>query len=262
MLALLLAGCSGGQTSGSGTAGASAVRLSIAPAGGRTDVKPNRGIVVRAAGGKLRRVVARTGGERVGGKLNAAGTVWHSTWALGVSRRYTVTATAAGRSGEPVTRRARFRTLTPAKTFSTQIVEGYRQTYGIGMPIILYFSRPVANRAAVERALEVRTSKPVVGAWRWDGSCNLAAVCLYFRPRRYWPAHTKVSFAAHLNGVEASPGVFGRHTLTQRFAIGSPLTVAVDTASHYMDVHRDGKLFAHWPVSSGNPATKRRTAPI
>ncbi|HET7590063.1 MAG TPA: Ig-like domain-containing protein [Solirubrobacterales bacterium] len=229
------------------------MRLSIAPVDGTTDSRPDRGITVRAAGGRISRVVARAGGERISGKLNAAGTVWHSAWALGVSRRYTVTATAVGRSGDPVTRSSRFRTFTPSRTFSTQIIEGYKQTYGVGMPIILYFSRPVANRAAVERALEVKTSKPVVGAWHWDSRCNLAAVCLYFRPRRYWPAHTQVSFTAHLDGVEAAPGVYGDHTLTQRFEIGSRLTVVADTASHYMDVYREGKLFAHWPISSGKP---------
>jgi hypothetical protein len=35
--------------------------------------------------------------------------------------------------------------------------------------------------------------------------------------------------------------------------IGSPLTVVANTADHYMNVYRDGKLFAHWPISSGKP---------
>jgi lipoprotein-anchoring transpeptidase ErfK/SrfK len=248
---VLLAGCSGGHARPGG--GAARVRLSITPAGGRTDTRPDRGITVRATGGKIRKVVARSGGEQVSGKMNAAGTAWHSSWALNVSQRYTVTATAAGSSGEPVTRRSRFRTFTPAKTFTTEIIEGYKQTYGVGMPIILYFSRPIANRAAVERALEIKTSKPVVGAWRWDGSCGVAPVCLYFRPRRYWPANTRISFTAHLNGVEAAPGVYGHHTLTQRFSIGTPLTVVANTADHYMNVYRDGKQFAHWPISTGKP---------
>jgi lipoprotein-anchoring transpeptidase ErfK/SrfK len=252
-LVLFLAGCSAGGDSAPHGTDAGGVRLSITPSGGRTDTHPERGITVRAAAGKIDEVVARAGGERVSGKLNAAGTAWHSSWALNVSRRYTVTATAAGKSGDPVTRTARFRTFTPTETFSTQIIEGYKQTYGIGMPIILYFSRPIANRSAVERALELRTSKRVVGAWHWDSRCNLAAVCLYFRPRHYWPAHTRVSFIAHLDGVEGAPGVYGHHTLTQRFVIGSPLTVMVNTADHYMDVHRNGKLFAHWPISTGRP---------
>jgi len=264
-LGLLVGACSGGSRSAASrtgshasagaraTATASSVRVSITPAGGRPDTAPDRGIRVTAVGGTITSVTVRTGGDAVTGRLNAAGTVWRSTWALNVSRHYTVTATAAGASGGPVTRTSSFRTFTPARTFSTRILEGYRQTYGVGMPIILYFSWPIANRAAVERALQVRTSKPVVGAWYWDTQCNLAAVCLYFRPRRYWPPHTRVSFTGHLNGVEGAPGVYGDHTLTQTFTIGSSLIVVASTARHYMNVYRDGKLFAHWPISTGRP---------
>jgi lipoprotein-anchoring transpeptidase ErfK/SrfK len=259
-LGLLVAGCSAGSTSPAGQGGhpragasANSVRLSITPASGSRDRHPNRGIRVTAAGGRISRVVVRTRGDRVKGRLNAAGTVWHSTWALNVSRRYTVTATAVGRSGERVTRTSSFRTFTPAKTFSTKIVEGSRQTYGVGMPIILYFDRPISNRRAVERALEVRTSKPVVGAWYWDGRCRLAPECLYFRPRRYWRPHTRVSFTAHLNGVRGAHGVYGDHTLKQSFRIGRSVMAVVSTSRHYMNVYRGGKRFAHWPISSGRP---------
>ena len=249
-LGLLVAGCFGGSTRGPA---AHSVRLSITPAGGGVNTAPNRGITVRAAGGRISKVIVRTPGDPVGGRLNAAGTVWRSTWALNVSQRYTVTATAKGTSGSPVTRTSSFRTFTPRKTFSTRVVEGYRQTYGVGMPIILYFSRPVTNKPAVERALQISTSKPVVGAWRWDSQCGTAPECLYFRPRHYWRPHTRVSFTAHLNGVEAAPGVYGHHTLTQTFTIGPSLIAVVSTAHHYLNVFRNGKKFAHWPISTGRP---------
>ena len=264
-LGLLAAACSGGSrpaashvashaTGGTRTeATANDVRLSITPAGGRIDRTPSRGITVKVVGGPISKVIVRTGGDPVIGTLSAAGTVWRSRWALNVSRRYTVTAIAIGTSGKPITQRSSFRTFTQADTFATRIIEGYGQTYGVGMPIVLYFSRPISNRAAVERALEIRTSKRVVGAWFWDSRCNMAPVCLYFRPRRYWRPHTRVSFIGHLNGVEAAPGVYGNHTLTQTFTIGSSLTVVASTAGHYMNVYRDGKLFAHWPIRRGRP---------
>jgi lipoprotein-anchoring transpeptidase ErfK/SrfK len=258
---LFVAGCSGssappaGQGAGHARTGttASGVRLSITPASGSTDRDPNRGITVRAAGGRISGVVVRSRGDRVTGKLNATGTVWHSTWALNVSRRYTVTATGVGASGQPVKRTSTFRTFTPGKTFSARIVEGSHQTYGVGMPIILYFDQPIRNRRAVEKALEVKTSKPTVGAWYWDGQCRLAPECLYFRPRRYWKPHTRVSFTAHLNGVKGAAGVYGNHTLRQSFRIGRALNVVVSTSGHYMNVYRSGKRFARWPVSSGRP---------
>jgi len=169
--ALLAAGCGGGSHPASGHRGGASrapgarrtVRLSITPAAG-TDTTPNRGITVTAHGGKITDVTVQTAGDPVTGTLNLAGSVWRSTWALDVSRHYTVTATATGSSGETATRHVSFRTFTPRSTFTTEIINGYGQSYGVGMPIILYFSRPIANRAAVERALEVRTSRPVVGS--------------------------------------------------------------------------------------------------
>jgi lipoprotein-anchoring transpeptidase ErfK/SrfK len=259
-IGLLVAGCGGSSSApasqgGHARGGASenGVRLSITPASGSRDRQPGRGITVKAVNGTISRVVVRTRGDRVKGKLNAARTVWHSTWALNVSRRYAVTATGVGRSGERVTRTSSFRTITPPKTFSARIVQGAHQTYGVGMPIILYFDRPIRNRRAVEKALEVKTSKRTVGAWYWDGQCRLAPECLYFRPRRYWKPHTRVSFTAHLNGVKGAPGVYGNHTLKQSFRIGRSLSVVVSTSGHYMNVYRGRKRFAHWPVSSGRP---------
>jgi lipoprotein-anchoring transpeptidase ErfK/SrfK len=258
-LGLLASACGGSTvTASQGRSGqrggvAGGVRLSITPVAGGTDTAPDQGITVRAVGGRISNVTVRTGGDPVTGTLNSTGTLWRSTRGLDVSRGYAVTATAAGASGPPVTRSVSFRTLTPQSTFSAEIIEGSGQTYGVGMPIILLLSQPIVNKAAVERALEVRTSKPVVGAWYWDSQCRLAPECLYFRPRSYWPAHTQVSFTGHLNGVEAAAGVYGDHTLTQTFTIGSPLTVVASTASHYLNVYRDGKLFAHWPISTGRP---------
>jgi lipoprotein-anchoring transpeptidase ErfK/SrfK len=229
------------------------VQLSITPTDRAVDSAPGRGITVTAIGGRISRVTVRTTGEPVAGRLNAAGTLWRSRWALDVSQRYTVLATAVSSTGHTLTRTSSFRTLTPRQTFTAQILEGYQQTYGVGMPIIMYFNRPILDRAAVERALSLRTSKRVVGAWYWDSECRTALLCLYFRPRHYWPPHTKVSLTAHLNGVEAAPGVYGDHTLTQTFTIGSPLVVTVSTALHSMKVYRDGRLFAQWPISSGRP---------
>jgi lipoprotein-anchoring transpeptidase ErfK/SrfK len=208
---------------------------------------------VRAFGGKINDVAVHTAGEAVRGTFNSDHTTWHSKWALNVSQSYTIVASALGSNGTHTTRRQSFRTFTPRQTFDTKIIEGDGQTYGVGMPIILYFSRPISNRTAVERSLDIRSSKRVTGAWYWDTQCGTAPVCLYFRPKRYWPAHTRVSFIGHLDGVQGAPGVYGHHTLTQSFTIGSSLTVLVSTSAHYMNVYRDKKLFAHWPISSGRP---------
>ena len=256
---LLAVGCGGGSPApGHGSravgarAAASDVRLSITPAGG-TDATPDRGISVTASRGKITAVTVHSHGDPVVGTLSPGGTAWHSTWALDVSQRYSVMVTAVAPSGATVTRRSSFRTFTPKSTFTAELINGYRQTYGVGMPIIMYFTRRIADRAAVERALEIRTSKPVVGSWYWDGRCRTAPLCLYFRPRHYWSPGTQVSLIAHLNGVKVAPGVYGHHTLRQQFMIGSRLTVVASTVRHSMNVYRNGRLFAHWPISTGRP---------
>jgi lipoprotein-anchoring transpeptidase ErfK/SrfK len=262
---LLAAGCTGGghgttQASTAAHAGAAASarakaagpRITITPANGADRADPSAGITVTAAGGTLTHVTVRTSGDPVTGSLSQGGTVWHSQWALDVSQAYTVTATAAGPGGS-VTATSAFRTLTPGQTFSTEILEGYDQTYGVGMPIILYFSQNITDKAAVERSLQVATSKPVVGSWYWDDPCNMAATCAYFRPRDYWPAGTTVTFTGHLNGVQGAPGVYGYHTLTQTFDIGASLIAVGNTQTHRTQIYYDGQLRYDWPISSGRP---------
>ena len=233
-----------GQTSGH----ANAAQLTIAPASGSANVRPDQGITVTAPRGKITSVHVTAAGSPVSGTLNAAGTAWHSTWALAVSQNYRVTARAVSTSGRAVSVASSFRTLTPARTFQTLIFEGSGKSYGVGMPIMLTFSSPITNRAAVERSLQLRTSRPVVGSWYWDSSTTLD-----FRPRGYWPADTRVSFTGHLDGVQGAPGVYGDHTLTQSFSIGSSLIVVASTTSHHMLLYRDGKLYRTWPISTGKP---------
>ncbi len=257
-LALLAAGCatgghSSGHTSGAGRnrahSAGSGTELTIMPANGSQDADPSAGITVTAARGTLRSVTVRSARGVVPGGLRDGGKVWHSRWALGVSQAYTVTATASGASGSgTVTAASRFRTLTPGSTFRTEIFEGYKQQYGVGMPIILTFSRPITDKAAVERSLQVTTSTPVVGAWHWDGSENVD-----FRPRDYWPAGTTVSFTGHLNGVQGAPGVYGTYTLTQTFDIGPSLVAIGNTRTHRTQIYYNGKLRYNWPISAGRP---------
>jgi lipoprotein-anchoring transpeptidase ErfK/SrfK len=227
--------------------------VKITPTNGAVDAEPSAGISVTTSKGTLKSVTVRTAGDAVSGRLSQGGTIWHSQWALDVSQTYTVTATASLTSGGTTTTVSTFRTLTPSRTFQTQIFEGSGQTYGVGMPIILSFSQPITDKAAVEQALQVATSKPVVGAWYWDNSCNLAASCAYFRPRDYWPSGTTVSFTGHLNGVQGAPGVYGAHTLTQTFVIGAALVAIANTATHRTQIYENGKLLYDWPISSGRP---------
>jgi lipoprotein-anchoring transpeptidase ErfK/SrfK len=258
-------GASGQAGSGGGSAAAAASAsaaqndpvVSVSPADGAKNADPAAGVTVTAAKGTLSSVKVSPVGSAllnsgnssgpVSGTMNSGSTSWHTQWALGVSQKYTVTVTAT-RNGVTKTATSTFTTLSPASTFSTHIFEGDGQTYGVGMPLILTFSQPIKNKADVERAVELKTSKPVIGAWYWDGSQTLA-----FRPRDYWPENTSVSFTGHFNGVEGAHGVYGFHTLTQHFRIGQSVIAVASTKTHHTQIYISGKLKYDWPISTGRP---------
>jgi len=255
LVLLTVAACSGGGSPGHAKPRTSATKpaaaaagLSISPANGTRNAAPDHGITVTATHGKIGHVSVTAAGDPVTGSLSGGGTVWHSDWALGVSQHYTVTATATNTAGQTVTATSSFTTLTPHQTFTTEIFEGANQTYGVGMPIKLLFSRPITNKAAVERAMQITTSKPVAGAWDWQGDQTLD-----FRPQSYWPAGTKISFTGHLDGVQGAPGVYGHHTLTQSYNIGASVVVVASTASHHMSLYYNGRRIHYWPISTGRP---------
>jgi lipoprotein-anchoring transpeptidase ErfK/SrfK len=225
--------------------------LKISPAGGTASASTADGITVSARqGSKITNVTVKTGGDAVTGSLNSAGTSWHSTWTLDTGQAYTVTAAGTDSAGHPVTATSSFHTMTPAASFGTEIFEGANATYGVGMPIQLTFNAPITNKAAVERALEVTASKPVIGAWYWDGS-----EAVDFRPRDYWPADTTVTLTAHLNGVDGGNGRYGTHTLTQTFNIGQSVIALADTNAHKTQIYVGGKLTYTWPISTGKTTT-------
>jgi lipoprotein-anchoring transpeptidase ErfK/SrfK len=260
-LALALAACTStttvvkyGGSSPASSAGAAAKAspsptgpaVTITPGGGDKTADPSTGITVTAAGGTLENVTVATSGDKVTGSYSAGRNTWHSAMTLDVSQSYTVTAVATAANGTATTKTSAFRTLTPANTFTAEIFEGQGQTYGVGMPIILTFSHPITDKAAVEQSIELTTSKRVVGAWYWDGSTTLD-----FRPRDFWPANTTVSFTGRFNGVQGAPGLYGHHALTQTFDIGQSVIAVASTRTHRTQIYIGGKLKYNWPISTG-----------
>jgi lipoprotein-anchoring transpeptidase ErfK/SrfK len=246
---LLAAGC-GGAAHAVGAKPkptAPSTSITISPANGAKDVRPDNPVSVTSAHSTLRSVTVKAGSDSVAGSYSQDGTAWDNTWNLAPGTSYTVTAVAAGKTGKPVTETSTFRTLTPQSTFTTQVFEG-QQTYGVGIPIMLTFSAPITNKWAVERSLDLKTSAPVVGAWYWNDDQTLV-----FRPKDYWPAGTQVSLDAHLAGVQGAPGMYATDDLTQNFSIGDSLIAYVSPASHHAQIYKNGHEIDNWPISTGQP---------
>ncbi len=231
--------------------------LNISPANGSRGVLPGAAVVVAAKNGKLREVNVATAAGSVRGYLAANGT-WHSTDPLATGTSYTVTATAIGANQKKVTTSTTFQTFTPQRTFRATITAlGTNQNisseiaagqYGVGIPITISFNRPITNKAAVERAIQISTSKPVVGAWSWQDDKTVI-----FRPRQYWPQYTTVTVDGNFDGVQAAPGIYGNQDVHLSLSIGPSLIVVASTRTHYMNVYYKNRLFGRWPISSGRP---------
>jgi lipoprotein-anchoring transpeptidase ErfK/SrfK len=213
------------------------------------DKRPDLGIEVSVTGGRLVRVSAVSGlGRAVPGGLGAGGADWRANWALSPDQAYHVTAAAVNPRGRESMIVGSFRTMTPRHTFSAMTSLGTGQVFGVGMPIMVTFSHPITRRAEVERSLQIWSSKPVTGAWYW-----MSGTQVWFRPRAYWPAHTRVRFEAHLKGVQGARGIYGDANLTQRFRIGNSLVAVASAANHHMKVWWNGLLKGTWPISTGQP---------
>ncbi|MEW9553755.1 Ig-like domain-containing protein [Nonomuraea sp. NPDC050783] len=229
--------------------------VQIAPALDSTHARPDRGLVIRASGGTLTKVTAYAGGESVPGRLDAERRIWRSDWTLKPATEYTVAATAKGARGPATVAMGRFRTRPAEQTLgiaATTPLPG--ETVGVGMPVILDFDRPVANRAAVERALEVRAGRPAAGAWHWVGDTRVV-----YRTRRFWAPRQRVTVTAHLAGVRPSDGVYGAADTTFEFMVGRRQTSAVDTRTHQMTVERDGRIAQRMAISAGMATTREYT---
>ncbi|WP_460340812.1 Ig-like domain-containing protein [Actinoallomurus acanthiterrae] len=258
--ALLAAGCGGGETAAEESAHkvnveAAPARVVITPAGGTATVRPDEPVVVRAAGGRLEGVVLESGRRMIEGDLNRDRTEWRARWALDPGADITVRAVARNADGRRATAVSRFRTTgTPSTVTVSQdgVLEDRRHgTFGVGLPIILNFDKPITDRAAVEKSLEVIADKPVEGAWHWfdDGKQ------VVYRAKMFWPAHQTIRLVAHLTGVPlGKEGGYGTKDFTRTYRIGKAQISHLDIKRHHMRVDWDGRRCA---PSRSAPATGR-----
>jgi lipoprotein-anchoring transpeptidase ErfK/SrfK len=250
-------GGDGGRTGGSGNAAKGAdgdgkapadpVRLTVTPRDKATRVALDTHAKVVADSGRLRAVtVTAGGGRRLAGKLDDDGRSWVSTGALAPATRYRVVADAVDDAGTPARQQTTFTTLRPRAELRAAIMPLDGETVGVGLPIGVWFNQPVADRAAVERRLQVSSSKQVTGAWHWFNDREV-----HYRPRSYWPAGAKVTLAARLAGTDAGGGLWGVADRTVSFRIGERRVSVVDVRTHRMKVTSGGRTLRVLPVSTG-----------
>ncbi|MFE1593721.1 Ig-like domain-containing protein [Nocardia sp. NPDC058705] len=247
---VVLTGCTSGGSGGDSEPAGPVARVTIAPAPGATDVDPVAPVSVTVADGTIDQIaLTNAAGKQITGELSPDRTTYEVSEPLGYGASYTWTGTAIGTDAKPVPIDGSFTTISPQSTIPATINIGDGQEVGIAAPIILKFAGPVADKAAVEKALTVTTSQPTEGSWAWlpdDGGSRV-----HWRPKNYWTPGTTVHVAAKLYGVDLGNGAYGDADVTSDFTIGRSQIVIANAPSHRMQVVRDGVTVFDFGVSYG-----------
>ncbi|MFJ2032986.1 Ig-like domain-containing protein [Streptosporangium sp. NPDC087985] len=258
---LLVTSCSSGSASTGPAAAGGGVSaentpappvIKISPAEGGAPVRPDKKVVVTAANGSLEQVTVESGGKPLTGTFDKSRTRWVSKTPLKPSSQYTVSA----RADDGTTASSTFTTLQPKIELKvadvTPALKG--EKVGVGAPLIVTFNQPVTQKAAVEQALEVQSEKPSKGAWRWINDTTVI-----YRTATFWQPHQKVTFTAHLDGVQGGKDMYGVEDFTKSIQIGAAQIATIDTRTHKMIVKRDGKIVQTMLISAGNATTREYT---
>ncbi|WP_444852170.1 L,D-transpeptidase [Streptomyces sp. NPDC000229] len=253
------AGCTGGGglDIGMGDKGRSPEdTIRVMPDDGAKGVAPDGRVEVRVPSGRLERVeVVKVEDDRpvrVPGAISEDGLRWRPVpgTRLALAAKYRVDAVALDGHGRRSARHTTFTTAVPEHRFIGYFKPENRSTVGTGMIVSFGFSRPIENRAAVERAIRVTSRPPVEVVGHWFGKERLD-----FRPRAYWKPGTEVTVDLRLRDVEAAPGVYGIQRKTVGFTVGRSQISRVDAEKHTMEVRRDGRLVTTLPITAGAPKT-------
>ncbi|MER7551751.1 Ig-like domain-containing protein [Streptomyces anulatus] len=254
----LLTGCTDTREAlFNGKAGSSDDAISVFPADGAKDVDEETRIAVKVPDGRLESVkvtrIEDAQRQTVAGRIADDGRSWKPEPAaerLALAAKYSIDAVAVDGAGRRSARHSTFTTLVPEHRFIGYFKPENRSTVGTGMIVSFSFNRPIADRAAVEKAIRV-TSDPVVEvSGHWFGKDRLD-----FRPKAYWKPGTEVTVDIGLRDVEGAPGVYGSQDKTVVFTVGRSQVSLVDAEEKTMEVRRDGELVDTVPITAGAPKT-------
>jgi lipoprotein-anchoring transpeptidase ErfK/SrfK len=255
---LVLAACSSSSGSGGGdgrdddNGGTKREQITITPAANSSAVAVDRKVTIRAGDGRLTSVkVTADGPGELKGALSDDKDTWTSSERLAPGVTYKVETRATGENGKRLSRNATFTTAEPPKdqAFVGEYHPDKGTTVGVGMPVSIVFNKPIRDRAAVERRLDVTSSPAVKGAWNWmqdrDGKDRVD-----FRPETYWKPGTDVTLRMSLDGVDFG-GLYGTQNRVVNFRIGDAVTSTVDAARKTMTVSKNGQKLRTLPISAG-----------
>jgi lipoprotein-anchoring transpeptidase ErfK/SrfK len=135
-------------------------------------------------------------------------------------------------SGAPSTAAIAPPSPTPAVT-SIQPASG--AVVGVAHPVIVTFTTPVRDRAAVERTIKVSAPNHISGRFEW-----LDNNVVQWVPNGYWPSHSHIDVTVH--------------ALTTGFDTGDQVVGVASISQHTFTVSVNGEVLRTMPASMGKPS--------
>jgi lipoprotein-anchoring transpeptidase ErfK/SrfK len=138
-----------------------------------------------------------------------------------------------------------------------RMFENDGQTYGVGMPVIAYFSTKITDASVFAKVAKVTVNgQDAGGSWYFEPpSVSYAAMEAHYRPQQYWPAHAQIHVDLPTKGLWAGAGLVFDNDLTLDFATGAAQVSTVDGALHTMAITSDGQPVKTLQVSLGAATT-------
>lgn len=108
------------------------------------------------------------------------------------------------------------------------------QVVGVGYPVTVTFTGPIADREAAERAIRVTSTRPMTGQFTWVNDR-----VVQWSPDGFLPAHSRVSVLA--GGLKTD------------FGTGAAVKGVVSISGHTFTVSIDDQVVRTMPASMGKP---------
>jgi lipoprotein-anchoring transpeptidase ErfK/SrfK len=216
-----------------------------------TDVATGPTLDITAPGGVVQKVLLTAAGEPPVEATSTDGRNWIPVKQLAYETTYTLNVAAGGPNTIPTTLSRTFTTMgRPGDITGADMYVGDGETYGVGMPIVVEFTNgvPKAQRATVERRLQVTSTPKVEGVWHWFSNTEV-----HYRTKDYWPSGSKVNLRLAIGGMPFGNGSYGKRDRVANFTIGPKMVSHVDAKAHQMVVYKDDKPIRRMPVSLGKP---------
>ncbi len=149
----------------------------------------------------------------------------------------------------------------PGSPVHVSLLESDGATYGVGMPIVAYFSQNITDSAAFIKATTVTVNgAPANGSWFFEANGDPSKpMTAHYRLQNYWPADSTVKMNMPVLGLSAGNGLAFDDSLTLSMNIGDAHVSTVDCAAERMTVTSNGAP-AHDPFLTSCGAANTPTA--